>query len=82
MEMKNSGFKGVCTFFTVMIQPCSYIQAVQMDFVFRNLLLKVSIVGVLCFRWLGRIAVEPEIRGLQVTNIFIELLIIVIMGQH
>lgn len=47
-------------------------------FFLRNLLLKVSIVGVLCFRWLEKIAVQPENLGLQVGTIFIKLVLIIV----
>lgn len=33
----------------------------------RNLMLKVSILGVLCYHWLGRVAADPKIIGLKVT---------------
>lgn len=34
----------------------------------RNLMLKVSILGVLCYHWLGRVAVRPQSDELKVTN--------------
>lgn len=37
----------------------------------RNLLLKVSLLGALCYHWLGRIASEPERYGLRVRMPFL-----------
>lgn len=33
----------------------------------RNLMLKFSVLGVLCYHWLGRVAADPQIIGLKVT---------------
>ncbi|KAK5884957.1 hypothetical protein CesoFtcFv8_018719 [Champsocephalus esox] len=55
------GLFNLCTWVENYDSPsvCVYVS------IFRNLMLKVSIIGVLCFRWLGRIAVEPVKHGLQ-----------------
>lgn len=55
------GLFNLCTWVENYDSPsvCVYVSIV------RNLMLKVSIIGVLCFRWLGRIAVEPVNYGLQ-----------------
>ncbi|KAF3844027.1 hypothetical protein F7725_016075, partial [Dissostichus mawsoni] len=37
----------------------------------RNLMLKVSVLGVLCYHWLGRVAAEPKIIGLKCWESFV-----------
>ncbi|XP_037328685.2 transmembrane channel-like protein 6b isoform X3 [Pungitius pungitius] len=37
----------------------------------RNLMLKVSVLGVLCYHWLGRVAADPEIIGLKCWESFV-----------
>ncbi|XP_070683893.1 transmembrane channel-like protein 6b [Pempheris klunzingeri] len=37
----------------------------------RNLMLKVSVLGVLCYHWLGRVAADPQIIGLKCWESFV-----------
>ncbi|TDH15836.1 hypothetical protein EPR50_G00013760 [Perca flavescens] len=37
----------------------------------RNLMLKVSVLGLLCYHWLGRVAADPEIIGLKCWESFV-----------
>ncbi|XP_029287582.1 transmembrane channel-like protein 6b isoform X2 [Cottoperca gobio] len=37
----------------------------------RNLMLKVSVLGVLCYHWLGRVAADPKIIGLKCWESFV-----------
>ncbi|KAK7930236.1 hypothetical protein WMY93_006631 [Mugilogobius chulae] len=37
----------------------------------RNLMLKMSVLGVLCYHWLGRVAKSPELIGLQCWETFV-----------
>lgn len=39
--------------------------------IFRNLMLKVSLLGVLCYHWLGRVALDPKSVGLECWESFV-----------
>ncbi|XP_063760737.1 LOW QUALITY PROTEIN: transmembrane channel-like protein 6 [Eleginops maclovinus] len=61
------GLFNLCTWVENYDSPsvCVYVSII------RNLLLKVSIVGILCFRWLGRIAMEQQRAGLHCWENFV-----------